>query len=557
MKQFILNYIKLFQIIAEYNKKHLYLYICVVLNTLMMTLLEVALLQMILDFSLNKVSVRLFLIILSVFVFVRIVERALLVQVEKYNYQLSLHLKQKAYALQSQIDFPYLLQEDVQNKVEMTKRLFDDGLFAIVMTNFVNQVKQIMRMVAYVGIIIFIIPLILFVFLALLCVQFFIYRKNIENQMMKFRKEREIFRKEHYFEYVVQEIKYAQDIRANQMGDMMYNEGRKANDEMLQMTMEYFVYNQMKMNVAIYIVEFIQFVSVTLVSFFLLNQGHFPLSLFIISLKTNIDIIFTLREFVKGIFENLLYSQILSDYFASIDQFQGLMSQNKKELDEEIKAIHLKNVSVTVGDKHILKALNYTFEKGKRYALVGRNGSGKTTLLHTLIGFQKYEGTILFNKNDIREFQILKRVSLLFQQFHYYNTTLQKNIVSVFPLRNEKYKHVLKQFKLMNLDAHLNDASIGQKQRIAIARTLYKDADVFILDELNSALDPIVTREIFQNVFNEAENKILLVVAHKLKSIQTCDEILFLEDGKLVASGSHDVLFATCSPYKTLYESQM
>lgn len=548
---------KLFQMIATHNKKHLQLYICLVLNTLIMTLLEVALLKIILDLSLGNMNFSLFLIILSLLIISRFGERILTVKIEKYNYNLSLHLKQKAYTLQAQIDFPYLLKEDVQNKIEMTKRLFDDGLFTIIMTNIVNQLKQMMRMITYVSIIIFIMPIILLLFSVLLVVQFIIYRKNIENQMIKFRKEREIFRKEHYFEYIVQEIKYAQDIRANKMGNIMYEEGKKANDEMLQMTMEYFVYNQMKINVAIYIIEFIQFVSVTLVSFFLLSQGSLPLSIFVMSLKTNIDIIFTLREFVKGIFENLLYSQILSEYFESLAQFQVMLSHDKVELVEEVRTIQLQNISVTLGGKDILKTLNYTFEKGKRYALVGRNGSGKTTLLHALIGFQKYEGTVLYNGHDIRKFQILKRVSLLFQQFHYYNTTLQKNIMSVFPFEDEKYSRVLKQFKLMNLDDHLNDASIGQKQRIAIARTLYKDADVFILDELNSALDPVVTREIFQNVFHEAQDKILIVVAHKLKSIQSCDEILFLEDGKLVASGSHDVLLATCPSYKTLYESQM
>lgn len=558
MKHFIKNYLRLFKLMIKLSPQMVPLYIVYILSVFSSSILEVYIIRELFQFTVGHAHLILFLSCVTSIVLLRFVQKYCEISLEKFNYANGLELKKYAYELQQEITYNALQTQDIQNKIEMTKRLFDDDIFGLIIRNILVQLNQLVKIGTYSLVLLFIAPYVLILFFLFSIMQWLMYRQNVANQIIKLEKEREIFRKEHYFEHVVQETSYAQDIRMHDMKSRMITEGQKANKEMLDMTMEYFVYNQLKVNRSMYIVECAQFVLALALSYYLFDQQQITFSIFVILMKTNFDLIFTLRNAIKTMFTTVLYNQMLSDYFSSITIFEQLLSNRKQPMTDPVEIIKVDNISVTINEKTILSSITATFHKGKKYAIVGRNGSGKTTLLQTLLGFQTLNsGAIYYNHTDISQAQMLDRVSVLFQKFHYYHIGLKNNVVSEYPFDAKRYHKILEQFQVTTINEDQMEASLGQKQRASIARTIYKDADVVILDELNSALDPIVEHDIFKNVFQEADQKIVIVVAHKLKHIISCDEILFMEDGQLIAQGTHQELYEKTGAYRTLYNSQM
>lgn len=234
--------------------------------------------------------------------------------------------------------------------------------------------------------------------------------------------------------------------------------------------------------------------------------------------------------------------------------------------------IKLENVNFSYdGKTQILKNISMNFHSGKMTAIVGKSGSGKTTILNIISKLYDIDsGNILFddksidklNRNSIRE-----NVGEISQSPYIFNTSIRQNMLFAKPNATEKeIIKVLKDAEIYDdvknmpsgIDSEIGENGIkvsgGQKQRLAIARLLLKNPKVIVLDEATSSLDNESQKKIINFFEKNKRKKTIIIVAHRLSSIINADKIYIIDDGKIIANGTHNNLMKTCKEYKKLYE---
>ena len=270
--------------------------------------------------------------------------------------------------------------------------------------------------------------------------------------------------------------------------------------------------------------------------------------------------------------------EFLKDVFDFLDIKNG-MCMNKAPVNyQSVDAplIEFKNVSFAYPDseKTVLKNLNLTLRRGERLAVVGKNGSGKTTFVKLLCRlYDPVEGEILFNGKNIKEYdykEYLNLFSVVFQDFKLLALPLAQNISGgesydklkvLEVLKNtgldlSKFKNAEETYLYKNFDDGGVNISGGEGQKIAIARALYKDAPLIILDEPTAALDPIAEAEIYSKFDGLVKNKTSLYISHRLSSCKFCSHILVFDAGLIVQEGSHEELLAKDGLYSKLWNAQ-
>jgi len=221
--------------------------------------------------------------------------------------------------------------------------------------------------------------------------------------------------------------------------------------------------------------------------------------------------------------------------------------------------------------------LNLTVHPGEKLAVVGLNGAGKTTLVKLLCGlFDPTEGRVLLNGRDIREFNRRSYYgifSAVFQEFSILDVTVAENIAQTN--LNIDYDRVKKCIEMAGLEKTVQELpeglethvgrevyldgvlfSGGQTQRLMLARALYKDGPVLMLDEPTAALDPIAENDIYMKYNDMTAGKTSVFISHRLASTRFCDRIIFLKDGRIAEEGTHDTLIAMNGEYASLFEVQ-
>lgn len=250
------------------------------------------------------------------------------------------------------------------------------------------------------------------------------------------------------------------------------------------------------------------------------------------------------------------------------------------QIPEEAPAIILKDISFKYSnnENYILNKINITINKGEKIAIVGLNGAGKTTLVKLICGLYAPEsGEILVGGKNIIDYKIEEYYSILsvvFQDIRVLPTSISKNVslCKEDDIDKKKLYNVLKLaglyerimalpnkektllVKSVNDDA--TDFSGGEKQKLALARAIYKNGCIFILDEPTAALDPIAEHDLYQKYNQLTQSATSIFISHRLSSTRFCDRILFLENGNIVEEGSHKELMAKKGKYAELFEIQ-
>ncbi|WP_024548370.1 lipid A ABC transporter ATP-binding protein/permease MsbA [Siccibacter turicensis] len=238
--------------------------------------------------------------------------------------------------------------------------------------------------------------------------------------------------------------------------------------------------------------------------------------------------------------------------------------------------LEFRNVTFTYPGRDIpaLRDINLAIPAGKTVALVGRSGSGKSTIASLITRFYDVDsGEITMDGHDLREYtlsSLRNQVALVSQNVHLFNDTIANNIAYA---RNEVYtREQIEQAARMayamdfinkmdhGLDTVIGENGVllsgGQRQRIAIARALLRDSPILILDEATSALDTESERAIQAALDELQKNRTSLVIAHRLSTIEQADEIVVVEDGRIVERGSHSDLLAKSGVYAQLHRMQ-
>ena len=241
--------------------------------------------------------------------------------------------------------------------------------------------------------------------------------------------------------------------------------------------------------------------------------------------------------------------------------------------------LRLENVSFRYPgtEKDIIKQMNLTIRSGERLAVVGLNGAGKTTMVMLLCGFyDPTEGRVLLNGQDIREFDrsaYYRLFSAVFQGFSILDTTIAECVAQTAEnIDREKVERCLAQAGLTQAiaqfpqginthfgrDVYLDGVQLsgGQTQRLMLARALYKDGPILILDEPTAALDPIAENDIYQKYSDMTAGKTSVFISHRLASTRFCDRILFIADGGIAEEGTHQELLAKGGAYAQLFAVQ-
>ena len=225
-----------------------------------------------------------------------------------------------------------------------------------------------------------------------------------------------------------------------------------------------------------------------------------------------------------------------------------------------------------------LKGVNFTIGLNENIALVGENGAGKTTLIKLLCGFyQPTKGEILFNGINIENYHPVKyraMISALFQNFSEYSFSAKESIGIGSPERINQMDGIKSAAKMTGIDKFIKslplgyetpitkefdkgvEPSKGQWQRIALARILFRDSKIVILDEPTSNVDPKAEEEIFDKIINLSTNKMLILISHRFSTVRKVNKILNLDNGVIIEQGSHEELMGKNGEYSKLFKLQ-
>ena len=276
---------------------------------------------------------------------------------------------------------------------------------------------------------------------------------------------------------------------------------------------------------------------------------------------------------INSIYQSVLH---ISLYFDFIDMKTETDTDNAKPLNT-IPHIEIKNLSYKYKDRnnHALRNINLKIEDNSLIAFIGENGSGKSTLIKILSAlYNDYEGDVYFGKQNLRDIDpedVRKKIGILFQDFVKYELSAREN-VALGQLDKINDDVAISQAlvktgmdeKIADLESQLGfwfdngvQLSGGEWLRIALSRAFIRDAELYLLDEPNSALDSNTERQVLRSFKDLTQGKIGIIVSHRISSIKNIvDKIIVFENGFIQACGTHDELLKTSDAYRNLYEQE-
>ncbi len=284
---------------------------------------------------------------------------------------------------------------------------------------------------------------------------------------------------------------------------------------------------------------------------------------------------------ISDAFDTILSSAaVVEGYSAKIEDYKkyfdyGETTSDSGEALDSIRSIEFRNVSFAYpnSDKLILDGVSFRIDEREKVMLVGENGAGKTTIIKLICGFYTgYSGEILVNGKNIRccrTDDIRAHMASVFQDFTIYSFTLRENVAfgNLAEIQNDSLLTTCLEnaaYQNTDLDKYVNKdfeedgviPSGGQRQKIAIARAYVRKPELVLMDEPNSALDPIAESELLSQFRKLYKNCMLLMVSHRLYNSVMMDRIIVLRDGRITEEGSHIELLEKKGYYAEMYNIQ-
>lgn len=296
----------------------------------------------------------------------------------------------------------------------------------------------------------------------------------------------------------------------------------------------------------------------------------------------NLLIIYMYRYQASDVFRNAIniYEQITRFNF-SIDRLYGLIDGEKYSKEKFGKKsvklsgnILVKNLFFSYGENEVLKDVSFEIKANTTVGFVGKSGQGKTTVFNVLSKLYTVDDNMIFydgiDINELSEKSLRDSISEITQNPYIFNMSIKDNLRIVNSNLTEKEMiKVCKMCELHNFimtlpqqyDTLIGENGItlsgGQRQRLAIARSIVKKSNIILFDEATSSLDN-ETQNYIQDSIHKLSNKYtILIIAHRLSTVRDCDKIFFIDNGKIIASGTHDELVNSCAKYRNLYKKEL
>lgn len=485
---------------------------------------------------------------------------------------ISLHVLRKA----SEIKYAYYEDPEFYDALHLTQQQ-SGYLPAQIILTIQTLIQQFITVIAITGFLISVhwsIPVLLFLFSLPLAASRILFGKK------QFLLEKEIIPRQRkaneLFHYVTNHL-YAKELRNFNFGGLFTQKYKEQQQLIFQQRNKlHYLFMQKSMFITLFEVLF-----VTSFYMILINKsisGLISIGGLIIYFQAFQRLQLSLNGLFRsasGLFQHQLYLQEIIKYLS-------IPARDQKSKDENmlmnIDSITISNLTFHYPNtnKEVLTNINMQFESGKFVAVVGENGSGKSTLLKLLCGLYKTEmGELKFNNinaNDLPGNFFSKNISVVFQDFGKYYMTIEDNIAlgQEFPVAG-KIEKALKMSTgeqiLTSLEGGMKtmlgrthklgeELSGGQWQKIALARALYKEQSVLILDEPTSAIDPLSELAFFRTVKQQIKNQIFILITHRLHNLKLADQIYVLHESKLVESGTFDYLISQKGYFFRYFQAQ-
>lgn len=283
---------------------------------------------------------------------------------------------------------------------------------------------------------------------------------------------------------------------------------------------------------------------------------------------TAVGLVFQPLRRVSAIYSKIQDAQAASERVFHIFDIENGIKEGSVVLHEPIRDVQFRNVTLKFGDKAALRDLNLQIHAGQNIALVGQSGGGKSSLVNLMLRFyDPNEGSVYLNGRDLKEYtqgSLRSQIASVSQRVYIFQDTLAANVAYGNEIDEERVREALSMADALEFAESLpegihtmmqefgSNLSGGQRQRIAIARAIYKHASLLILDEATSALDNESEKRIQRALEAYTKDKMTITIAHRLSTIEHADLILYFEEGRIIARGTHQELLETSENYRRL-----
>ena len=498
-----------------------------------------------------------------------ILQEALSSQINKYQERLDNYFTMQIGVHSMNLDFQLTEDKEALDQLDRAKTgmsWYSGGVYGVSEQVFMFF-GNLFKIVGFITVIAMKAPwLLLFLFLFVLANSFVTAKCN-KVDVEAFNKLSKVNRLFGYFGWTVTDFRYGKDVRLYDAKDMLVNRWR-TNTEISNEAWKwqgktgfrykkYTVLAGTLMNFALY-----------LYAGMLVLSAKISIGIFTQIIETRGALNATLNGLVWNVQELVKRCNYAYEYVVFME-YPEAMEKNHEPVNSGLHTIEFRHVSFAYPntDKKILDDICITIPPGEKLSIVGLNGAGKTTFIKLLCRlYDPTEGEILLDGRDIREYdyeEYKKQFAPVFQDFKLFGFTIGENILQKdISERSEDETEKLKELMgLVELDGLLEknekgidttvftifdeegiEPSGGEQQKIAIARALYKDAPVIMMDEPTAALDPVAEYEIYRQFHTLVGNKTAFYISHRLSSCRFCDRIAVFAEGKIAECGNHDSL---------------
>ena len=462
----------------------------------------------------------------------------------------------------SSLPFSDIEQPRIRDFISLAQ---DTTLFPRVIDTTTALLGGVLAVLTYSTILMSIQPWLVAVIVVTILVQLLIGRFKLKDND-KWRSVQEpIFRKLWYYEELLWDPRYGKELRVNLLQNWIYGKVNRIYEEECAPIVKT---NARNINMLDLVAQIAKVAERILIYFFLIGKVVFTGMLigdftFYLSNTTNFSN--ALTDMTNSVLDLNECATFIREFrfFDSLCRERASVFGNKKHAGDDC-SIEFRNVSFRYPntDKYVLNHISFKIGQGEKLSLVGVNGSGKTTLVKLSCRFyEPTEGNIYIGGVDIREYsprEYNRLLGVVFQDFKLFSFSVRENITmgkeddpaheaeciaqSGLKEKIDGLSQGMETYIYKDFDENGMEFSGGEGQKLAIARALYKQAPVMILDEPTASLDPIAEYEIFQKMNQVTQGKTAIFISHRLSSTQFTDKIAVLQNGSLVEYGGHDEL---------------
>jgi len=481
------------------------------------------------------------------------------------------------------MDFEHVENPKILDKLEQSNKAVSTyisksgcAVSQILLDLFLTVPNQILSLVCYLMILLRSSPLIVVLIAATIGLQ---YWGNGKISALQIKLEQELaplYRKKRYYEEQMEDVGFAKEIRIYHLLHLLMKKYDFTRGEAIG------ILGQIEHKICRFRIFdlLINLLRYGMINVFLFDQvicHGLSIGDFSLYLAASIAFATAAEEFIKSCVKMNRHAILLNDFY----DFLALPDGNEQEKRPAVRgALSFDRVSFSYPgtDTAVLKDLSLTIQPGERIALVGVNGCGKSTFVKLLVGlYRPTGGTITYGGEDVQELNrnaYFDLFSTVFQDVNLFAMTIAENICLCEQqnINYDKLKNALILSGLWDDVKSLKDTynhhlmrifeedgivfSGGQAQKLAMARALYQDHGIVILDEPTASLDPLAEYNLYYQFDRIIQNKTAIYISHRLSSTRFCDKIALIDSGRIAEYGTHDELMAKNGLYAEMFEKQ-